>query len=146
MNDRSKLLIIPDEQILQEVFEIDLKKGINHTSEVQKFLDKYQLFLKFNEDNYQKVSYDIAKLGHMVIKIEEDISLVACYLPKIITDRQYNWFYQNSMILNNYRQISCFSLEMVIDNSTCWKEIYKFQEIMNEIDKKNIRPKEERKR
>lgn len=147
MNNRGKLWIIPDEeQILQEVFESDIKKGISHTSGIQEFSNKYKLGYKFSEEDYQKAPCDMALLGHMVIKTEEETSLVVCYLPERVTDRQYNWLYQNNMILNNYVQIGAFSLHRVVDDSTCWKEIYGIQEIMKEAGKKNLIPKEERKR
>ncbi|MDE5587241.1 MAG: hypothetical protein K2I72_02590 [Bacilli bacterium] len=79
MNHRGRLIVIPDEeQILQEIFERQVKQGESHTKYLQEFSDIFELGYHFEEDDYQKAPCDIAAAGHMVIKIEEDVSLVIC--------------------------------------------------------------------
>ena len=90
MNHRGKLIVIPnEEEILQEIFERNVRQGESHTKYLQEFSDTFMLGLHFEESDYQEAPCSIAELGHMVIKIEEDASLVVFYLPERVTDRQY---------------------------------------------------------
>lgn len=139
MNNRGKLWIIPnEEEILQEVFNRNVEEGKSHTTRIQEFSDVYNLGFKFNEEDYQTAPCEIANLGHMVIKSEDEVSLVVCYLPKKITDRQYNWLYQNKEMLSRYIQVSAESLQMVNEDGACWKKLHGVEEIIFEAGKKNL--------
>ena len=102
MNNRGKLFIIPNEfEILQQSFERDVASGKSHTQRIQEFSDIYTLGFNFTVEDYQTAPCKIAMLGHLIIKTEEEVALVVCYIPEIITDRQYNWLYQNKEMLNH---------------------------------------------
>jgi len=139
MINRGKLLIIPDEkQILQDVFERDVEVGKSHTYRLQEFSDLFKLGYKFNESDYQTVPCTITSLGHLVIKMEDDVSLVVCYLPETITNRQYDWLYQNINMLSQYVQVNGYSLQTLEENGSCWKKVHGAEEIKLEASKKNL--------
>lgn len=138
LNSRGKLWIIPNEsQILQEVFERDIIKGENYIRYIQEFSDIYQLGFTFQETDYQLAPCEIALLSHMVIKSEDEMSLAICYLPEKITDRQYNWLYLNSNMLNKYIQINGYSLQTADEDGICFKKVHGMEEIMKEAKKKS---------
>lgn len=139
MNKRGKLWIIPDEdKILQEIYEQDVQKDKTHTYYIQEFSNIYQLGFDFKEEDYQSAPCEIAILGHLVIKSEEEVSLIVCYLPERITDRQYNWLYQNREMFDKYIQVNGYSLQTVDDDGMCWKKVHGIEEIMVEVRKKNM--------
>ena len=139
MNNRGKLIIIPNEdEILQMGFERDVESGKSHTSRIQEFSDIYNLGFQFTEEDYQTAPCDIAALGHLVIKTEDEVSLVVCYMPERITDRQYSWLYQNKEMLNHYTQVSANSLQSINEDGVCWKRLHGVEEMMNEAGKKNL--------
>jgi len=138
MFNRGKLFIIPNEdEILQEVFERKVEEGKSHTTRIQEFSDIYKLGFDFTEEDYQTAPCNIAALGHLVIKTEDEVSLVVCYVPERITDKQYNWLYQNKEMLNSYIQVSANSLEMLTEDGACWKKLHGVEEIIREAWKKN---------
>ena len=146
MNNRGKLWIIPnEEEILQECFEREIKDGYSHTCYMQEFSDIYQLGFKFKEDDYQLAPCEIAMLRHMVVKSEDEVSLVVFYLPERITDRQYNWLYQNSDMLSKYIQVNGNSLCIADEDGICWKKVHGIEEMMKEARKKNLLPKKGKK-
>lgn len=139
MNNRGKLWIIPnEEEILQEVFERNVQEGKSHTRHMQEFSDIYQLEFQFTEEDYQTAPCEIAMLGHMVVKSEEQVSLVVCYLPERITDRQYNWLYQNIDMLGKYIQVNGYSLQIADEDGICWKKVHGLEEILKEARRKNL--------
>lgn len=139
MQNRGKLWIIPnEEEILQEAFQRNVQEGRSHTHRIQEFSDIYHLGFQFKEEDYQTAPCEIAMLGHMVVKSEEEVSLIVCYLPEKITDRQYNWLYQNSDMLGKYIQINAYSLETANEDGICWKKVHGIEEIMKEARKKNL--------
>lgn len=134
MNNRGKLWIIPNEdEILQESFERNVESGKSHTYRMQEFSDIYQLGFKFSEDDYQEAPCEIAALGHLVVKSEDEVSLVICYLPERITDRQCNWLYDNQNMLSKYMQVNGYSL-----NDNEWNKIHGIDQIMMDAAKKNL--------
>ena len=138
MLNRGKLWVIPDEEtIIQEVFERNVEKGKSHTYHLQEFSDIFQLGFKFSEDDYQTAPCEIASLGHLVLKSEDEVSLVVCYLPEKITDRQYNWLYNNQNLINFYRQVNGYSIRKNSDTMEL-KKIHGFSQIMQEAAIKNM--------
>ena len=139
MNKCGKLWIIPDEdKILQEIYEQDVQKDKTHTYYIQEFSNIYQLGFDFKEEDYQSAPCEITTLGHLVIKSEDEVSLIVCYLPERITDRQYNWLYQNRELFDKYIQVNGYSLQTVDDDGTCWKKVHGMEEIMIEVRRKNM--------
>jgi len=139
MNHRGKLIVIPnEEEILQEIFERNVRQGENHTKYLQEFSDYFMLGLHFKESDYQGAPCSIAELGHMVIKIEEDASFAIFYLPERITDRQYQYIYNHQIELGKYIEVSGFSLRRGEEIS--WDRIHKISGIMGEATKKNLTP------
>lgn len=137
MNHRGKLLVIPNEEkILQEFFEWKVEQGKSHTLGLQKFSDIYSLGYQFEEEDYQKAPCDIAASGHMVIKTEEDSSLVIFYLPEKVTDRQYNYIYNHQSELCSYVQVNGYSLK--VEETVIWDKVHGIHEIMKEAMKKNL--------
>ena len=140
MNNRGKLWIIPNEaEILQEVFERNVEIGKSHTYRIQEFSDIYGLGFEFKEEDYQLAPCEIATLGHLVIKAEDEVSLVVFYLPEFITDRQYNWLYQNSNMLGKYIQVSGNMVQSRAEDGICFKKLHGIEEIMTQARKKNIK-------
>lgn len=134
MINRGKLWIIPnEEEIIQNVFVQNIESGKSHTQCIQEFSDIYQLDFKFGEEDYQTAPCVIASSGHMVIKSEDEVSLVICYLPEKVTDRQYNWLYQNKNMLDKYIQVNGFSLY-----NARLQKIHGTDQIMIEARKKNL--------
>ena len=145
MSNRGKLWIIPnEEEILQEVFERNVQEGKSHTYYIQEFSNIYQLGFTFKEADYQTAPCEIAMLGHMVVKSEDEVSLVECYLPERVTDRQYNWLYQNNDMLSKYMLVNGNSLCIADEDGICWKKVHGIEEIMKEARKKNLLPKKGR--
>ena len=139
MNNRGKLIIIPNEnEILQMGFEREIEEGKSHTTRIQEFSDIYNLGFQFTEEDYQTAPCDIAALGHLVIKTEDEVSLVVLYMPERITDRQYNWLYQNKEMLNSYVQVSANAIQTIIESDVCWKKLHGIEEIMHEAGRKNL--------
>lgn len=142
MINRGKLWVIPDEeQILQEVFERTVEKGRSHTYRLQEFSEVFQLGFQFGEEDYQTAPCEIATLGHLVVKSEDEVSLIVCYLPERVTDRQYSWLYQNMDMLSKYVQVNSYSLQLSDENGICWTKIHGIEEVIVEARKKNLLPK-----
>ena len=64
--------------------------------------------------------------------------MIVCYLPERITDRQYNWLYQNRELFDKYIQVNGYSLQTLDDDGTCWKKVHGMEEIMVEVRRKNM--------
>ena len=138
MNNRGKVIIIPnEEQILQETFIRDVKLGESHTKYLQEFSDIYSLGYSFKLDDYQTAPCQIAEEGHLILKSEDSVSLMVLYLPLIVSNRQYNWLYQNLDKLEKYTQINAYSLQNV-ENKMCWSIVHGLKNIMLESSKKNL--------
>lgn len=139
MSHRGKLIVVTnEEQILQGFLEWEVKQGESHTRGLQKFSDIYGLGYQFGEEDYHKAPCDIAESGHMVIKIEEDVSLAIFYLPERVTDRQYNYIYDRQNELSGYMQVNGYSLK--VEETIIWDKIHGIHEIMREAMRKNLLP------
>jgi len=137
MNNRGDLWIIPNEEdIILDVYTRRVPLGMSHTYYLQEFSDLYNLGFNFKEDDCQIAPCEMASIGHLVIKSENQVSMVVCYLPEIITYRQFQWFHQNMMMLSNYTQVNGFSLQMSDSDGICFKKLHGVNEIMTEMRKK----------
>ena len=85
------------------------------------------------DSDYNTAPCEIAMLGHLVIKTIEDVKMIVCYLPEIVTDKQYEFIYNNQdMFLNNI-QNGGYSLR-----NNEFVEINGMDNLMREINKKNM--------
>lgn len=138
MNNRGKLWIVPNEsQDLLEVFERDVENRESYISCIQEFSNMYKVELIFQEEDYNLALYELTLLGNIVIKTDNEESSVVCYLPDKITINQYDWLYQNSNMLNNYKKIRGNSIFAVNQDGICWKKLNNIKKIMEEA-RKNI--------
>ena len=132
MNDRGKVIIIPDEnKILKESYEKEII--MNHLEAYQDFSDKFRLGYHFNDGDYQEAPIQIARDGHMSIKTIDDAGLFVIYIPELVTDRQINWFYKNMDQYSTYQTSGAYAI---------WKEgtktIEGIQETLKELNKRNM--------
>lgn len=139
MNDRGKLIIIPNEdEILLDKFEKEVEMGRSHTYRIQEFSDMFMLGFTFTEEDYQAAPCEVAAKGHLVIKMAEESSITILYLPEIITNRQYEWLYSNVLELSRYVTVSAFSLTYSDDNIPVWVRVKGLNEIIVTAREKNF--------
>ena len=135
---RGELWIIPDEkQILDEEFHKEVSMGKSHTKDIVDFAYQYQLPIQISENDYHDGPCEIAQLGHMVIKTEDDASLFILYLPLEITERQYIWFLDHRYLFMQFVTIGAYSF-----TSDGWINFVGFNAIKNEVISKYKRYKE----
>lgn len=134
MNQRGKLIVVPNEEVIQGPFIYSVEQGKSHTKGLQIFSDMYHLGHQFAEMDYQEAPCAIANDGHMVIKTEDDVSLVVLYLPNRVTDRQLTWIYENEFSLGEYRQVNAYSKK-----DQDWEKLHGIIEIKQVANKKNAR-------
>lgn len=80
-----------------------------HLSACLKFANDYNLDIpNINELTTYEISIEIAKMGQVNIHVEGMNMLI--YLPKILSDRQYEWFKNNRKLLTKFR-ISIASID-----------------------------------
>lgn len=137
MNNRGMLWVIPNEEdIIQEEFKREAVGTQSHMNYLQEFSDTYMLGFDFKEEDYQTAPCEIAALGHMVVKSEDNSQTIIFYLPSIVTDRQYNWLYNKKEELNKYIQSGAFSLNFETNE---WNQIKGIENIMIEATRKNLK-------
>lgn len=139
MNNRGSVIIVPDEEvIMQPLFERGVPYGEDHTKFIQEFSDMYHLGFTFSNNDYQEAPTKLASSGHLVVKSEDDSSLIVLYLPEVITDRQLDWYYQNEEKLEQYHIISAYSKQRyAVNEDLLWKEIYDIGNLRREMNQKN---------
>ena len=112
MFNRGKVWIIPNDEILQELYFDEVSNGESHLKVFQDFVDRFKIDMKFSMDDYQQAPIDIASCGHLVIKSDDDSKTLIFYIPKKTTERQLEFFQNNEMSFSNdYSKIGGFSLE-----------------------------------
>lgn len=128
--------IIPDENKIDDS-DFYMETAKNHLPCFQAFSDKYRLGYHFRNDEYQEAPLNLAKDGHLVIKIEETSKSFICYYPKVITDRQNNFLHNNIMLMMKYSTIGCYAIKDN-DNIEDIKIIEGMNAIMHEADRRNL--------
>lgn len=134
--NRGSLIIIPDEnQILKPVIEQCVLVGDNHNTGIDIFIKNYYPNNNLNIDinDYNGAPSVVADLGHLIIKTEDDVSLIIFYIPSVITDNQINWFLENKYKLQNYQMCSAISLR---DDFNI--ELNGIERVEEEIRNKNV--------
>lgn len=139
---RGKVVIIPDEeQILENKFEQDILDDEYHVKAYQKFSDKYKLGLKFRDDESHSAGLSIAELGHFNYKTEDDIGVLALYLPSKVTDRQLEYFESHIMDYIRYTTVGAYVFRRV-DDTIYTDEIYGLEAIRGQMIKRNKKSEE----
>ena len=133
MLNRGKVWIIPNDDIIQPLYFSEVSNGVSHIKALQEFSNIYRLGMNFSMDDYQQAPIDISKLGHLVIKSDDDSKILIFYIPEIITDRQLEFFQNNEMTYSNtYPKIGGYVIDE--DNVDIKHGIL---EIRTELIKKN---------
>ena len=139
---RGKVVIIPDEeQILEDKFEQDILDGEFHVKAYQNFSDKHKLGLKFRDDESHGAGLSIAELGHFNYKTEDDIGVIAFYLPSKVTDRQLEYFESHMLDFEEYTTIGAYIFRRV-DDAVYTDEIYGLEAIRSQMVKRNMKDEE----
>ena len=129
-----KVHIIPSDDILEDDFEKDIY--LKHQEAMQEFSNKYNLGYHFKDGDYHDAPCELARLGHCVIKTENNVNTFIAYLPEIITDRQRKWFEYNYR-LSDHVMYGAFSLYHDENSNEEFKQITGKMEIMQEVINKN---------
>lgn len=127
--------VIPSDKISDSEFYMETE--MNHLPCFQAFSDKYELGYHFNDGDYQEAPLNLAKDGHLVVKIEQTSKLFICYYPKVITDRQDNWIHDNMALMMNYPTIGCYAIKES-DNIEDIKIVEGMNAIIHEADRRNL--------
>ena len=134
---RGKVVIIPSkEQMLIDEFEQDILEGEYHTKGYQDFADDNNLGLKFRDDESHRAALSIAELGHFNYKTEDDIGVIAFYLPSEVTDRQLEYFRSHKEDYASYKIIGAYIFRK-IDDTIYVDEVYGLEEMEKQIVKRN---------
>lgn len=144
MTDRGRVIIIPNEnKILQSIYEKDIMQ--NHLEAFRDFSEKFKLGYHFKDEDYQEAPLQIAKEGHLSIKTIDDAGLFIIYIPRVVTDRQIEWFYKNMDNYNQYQTIGGFAIEteepQLVEGKEAIKKIMNKRNMlyMKEEEDKNVR-------
>lgn len=134
MIERGKVTIVPDEnQILLDEYTKEIKK--THLEAFIDFSNKFKLGYNFTRDDYQYAPEQLARDGHLILKTIEDQKTAIFYIPKVVTNRQIEWFEYNKFELLHNDLIGAFSINSDKEKS---EQIYGLSEINKEIRRKNI--------
>lgn len=128
--------VIPSEDKISDS-EFYMETATNHLLCFQAFSDKYELGYHFSDGDYQEAPLNLAKDGHLVVKIEQASKLFIYYYPKVITDRQNNWIHDNMMLMMNYQAIGCYAMKESNDIEDI-KIIEGMNAIIHEADRRNM--------
>lgn len=90
-----RVIIVPDEEKIDEVFDEIIVGNENHVNRYQDFSDKYHLGYKFSENDSYIAPLTMASLGHFCYNTAESISNILMYIPETVTKRQYDYFIDN---------------------------------------------------
>ena len=134
---KGKVVIVPnEEEILSDKFEMNIPFGLFHTVAYQDFSDKFNLGLKFSDDESQLAALTVAGLGHFNYKTEDDIGFLIFYIPEIVTDRQLEYFQTHKYDYDTYGQIGAYILRKM-DDTIFTDEVYGINNIEREMLKRN---------
>lgn len=134
MTERGKVTIIPDEnQILADEYTKNINK--NHLEAFIDFSNKFNLGYSFTYNDYQYAPEQLARDGHLILKTIDGQKTAIFYIPKVVTDRQVEWFEYNKFDFLHADLIGAFSINGDEEES---EQIYGLAEINKEIKRKNI--------
>lgn len=110
-----------------DVFCSNISIGNNHNSAILEYVNDNNLPIKINLDDYHTGPCLMAELGYLVIKSENNSSLLVFYIPKNISKDQLEWFFSNQYIFLQFVKIGAYSL------NNEWQEIYGIDNIKKEL-------------
>ena len=138
MRKRGDLWVIPFDS--EENYHIDILIGQEHTEGLIDFVRRNSLPLDIKVDDYHEGPCLLASLGYMVVKSENDSSILVYYLPETISENQRDWFIDHRYLGIEYTKIGGYSLKRT------WETIESFEGIKKEIKEKYVAlPKNSRK-
>ena len=127
---RGDLWVIPFDS--EENYHIDILIGQEHTEGLIDFVRRNSLPLDIKVDDYHESPCLLASLGYMVVKSENDSSILVYYIPEMISENQRDWFIEHRYLEMEYIKIGGYSLN---EN---WKIIESFEGIKREIKEKYV--------
>ena len=130
MRKRGDLWIIPFDP--EEAYHVDVFMGQEHTEGLIDFVKRNALPLDIKLDDYREGPCLLASLGYMVVKSENDSSILVYYIPEMISENQRDWFIEHRYLEMEYIKIGGYSLN---EN---WKIIESFEGIKREIKEKYV--------
>lgn len=131
-----QLYVIPDEnKIMGSVFHRKIRTS--HLDGIQEFSDLYHLGYQFDKDQYQDAPCLLALDGNFIVKAVDDVGILICYIPELVTDCQCMWFYNQLGLFKNYSTIYAYSLNCS-DNSYQVNEICGQVQVMQVLNKRNM--------
>lgn len=116
-----------------DVFRRDVTSSEGHTHYIQEFSNLYNLGYDFKESDYQTAPCELALSGHLVIKTVDEVKMIGVYIPEVVSDKQYEFLYDNQEMFQKSVQVGANSLR-----NGEFIEINGFDNIMREINKKNL--------
>ncbi len=132
MMERGKVYIIPNEnEILDGNFHREISSS--HVLAFQEFSDKHGLGYQFGIGDSNEAPLILADAGNLVVKTVDDAGLYAIYLPRVVTDNQNMWLYNQMLEIRNYTTVGGYSLE----NNKEIKIIENINDIFQEANRKN---------
>ena len=109
MNDRGRVIIIPDERkIIQDEYQKKINKS--HLEALREFSNIYKLGYDFQNGDYQTAPILLGEEGHLILKTLDDSKTAIFYMPELVTERQIMWLEYNGVDYRNYDLIGAFLL------------------------------------
>ena len=122
-----KVIIITGDNIDTPIYEEDI--FTSHIDYIRSFANDNNI--EASLESSQEGACEMARLGHVVVKVENNSDLCISYLPKVITDRQRDWFLNNYRFENHMVE-GAFSL-----NDDTFIKINGKNNILKEVERKN---------
>ena len=135
MDCRGKMWIITPSS--DNDYERLIPRGKFHTDYFQEYSNMNNLGYTYTIIDYQKAPCEIALLGNLVIKTDDDEKLLICYIPQEVTNKQLDFINKNlDDISKNYQSILGYSdiKDYIYDGN----HLHSIEEIKNECIKKHI--------
>ena len=134
MEEKIKAYIIPNDEYYDKCGVFSKDDVEKHIEVYQDFSDQNNLGYHFSEEDYHNASVQIALDGHFSAKVVENLSFIT-FIPKVVTDRQLDWFISNKDQYKDYPFIGGYSLEgdTVLDT----EEVYGMENLEKIIKERN---------
>lgn len=109
--EEGRVIIVPDEEQIEEIFNELITGDENHVDRYQEFSLKYHLSYKFSENDSYIAPLTMASLGHFCYNIAESIDTILMYIPEVVTKRQYDYFVNNKDMILKYVDRSAMAIK-----------------------------------
>ena len=112
MDDRSKLLIVPNDKLISlGVLESDVFSNRDYEIFLADFYTKSNYSFDLTEFDKKKEFIKLAALDNLVIQTSEVNSKCFCFIPMNVSDFQYKFLYDNSFVFSNYKNMEGYYLK-----------------------------------